>query len=62
VSVHEDSPDGQGGGAGHQRIVVDSKAMRKFGPEDVVIYVLEVILLGTAAMNVHADARMLFKV
>ncbi len=42
-------------------IEIDSKAMRKF-PDGTQIYAaLEVVEIGTAAMDVFFDSRMLFK-
>ena len=60
-SCHEGSPDPGADGAGQHRIVIDSKAMRKFGPETVIYVAVEVVELGTAAMSVFCDTRMLFK-
>ena len=52
-----------GEGMGHQRVEIDSKAMRKISALDVLYGVLSVqIEGGTVTMNVVADTRMLFKV
>ena len=60
-SVHEDSADGQGSGAAHQRIILDSKAMRKVQEQETLVAVIEAIEIGTAVMSVFFDSRMLSK-
>ena len=54
------------GGAGqssmmHQRIVVDSKAMRKTPPNVVMYAVIESVEIGAANMDVFFDSRALLK-
>ena len=46
----------------HQRIEIDSKAMRKLGLDLVVFGMTEGIESGTAVLEMHGDPRMLFKV
>ena len=48
-------------GSGHERIDVDTKAMRKFGDEQTLLAVMEVVEIGTADMDVFFDSRMLLK-
>ena len=43
------------------RIDIDSKAMRKFGLDEVLFGVTEVVESGTADMEIQADVRSLFK-
>ena len=45
----------------HQRIEVDSKAMRKFPLETLMYASLEVVEIGAATLNVFWDSRVLFK-
>jgi len=42
------------------QIDIDSKAMRKFGAEESLVGVLDVVEIGTAALEVFFDTRMLF--
>ncbi len=48
-------------GSGFQRIVVDSKAMRKIKRTDVVIAVIELVETGAADVDVFFDSRLLSK-
>jgi len=59
ISVHEDSADGQGGGAAHQRVEVDSKAMRKLNTDETFFAMAEVVEIGTAVMTIFFDTRFL---
>lgn len=61
LSIHNPDTTFGGSGAVHQRVEVDSKAMRKF-PLDVSMFaMLEVIEIGTATFNVFWDSRVLLK-
>ncbi len=53
--------DGVNAQVAHQRIEVDTKAMRKTPTEEVVVGKLEVVENGTAVMNVFFESRMLVK-
>ena len=54
--------DGVNAGSAHQRIVIDSKAMRKdFDPERVMVGVCGFIENGTASGEFNADCRQFFK-
>ena len=46
---------------GITRLVIDSKAMRKFDANEVLYAAFDVVLIGTAAMNVFFDTRLLLK-
>jgi len=61
VSVHEDSPDGQGDGGGHHRVEIDAKAMRKVQGEMVLYAAFEFTEIGTAVANIFLNSRMLSK-
>ncbi len=54
--------DGSNASAVHQRINVDSKAMRKFLEEEVMVAKIEVVENGTSTMNAFFDSRVLIKV
>jgi len=43
------------------RFEIDSKAMRKFGADETLMGIIEVVEVGTASMIIHADTRILFK-
>ena len=43
----------------HQRIMIDSKAMRKFDGDEVLYAAIETTEIGTAILNVFFDTRML---
>ncbi len=58
-SVHEASADGQGSGTDHQRVFIDSKAMRKQSAEQTLYIALEVVEIGTAAASLFMDTRVL---
>ena len=60
-SVHATDISFGDSGSGHQRIVIDSKAMRKFSPENVMFAAAEVVEQGTVNLDVYFDSRMLFK-
>jgi len=61
-SVTATIADGANAASVYRRIEVDSKAMRKFGLNDAMVWMLETAAeVGTAAMNVHADSRILIK-
>jgi len=45
----------------HQRILVDSKGMRKFDGAEILYAVVEVVEQGTAVMDVYFDSRMLLQ-
>ena len=47
--------------AAHQRVEVDSKAMRKIAVGETLMAVLEVVEIGTATFNVFWDSRSLVK-
>ena len=54
--------DGVNAVAANHRIEIDSKAMRKdFDPERVLVGVTEVVEVGTATMENHAEVRVLVK-
>jgi len=46
-------------GAGFQRIVIDSKAMRKMNEDEAIVLVSEQIEVGTATATITMDVRML---
>ena len=61
LSIHNPDITFGGSPAVSQRVVVDSKAMRKF-PLDVTMYaMLEVVEIGTATFNAFWDSRVLLK-
>jgi len=61
-SVHAGVAGGLGAGAeAHQRIMIDSKAMRKFDANQVITCVAEYVELGTAQASVFMDSRILFQ-
>jgi len=62
ISLHASSATrSEFGNESIQRIIVDSKAMRKT-PQGVAMYAaMEVIESGTASMSVFFDSRQLFK-
>ena len=45
----------------HQRIEIDSKAMRKLDSQDVIFGMTEVLESGTAVLEMHGDTRLLVK-
>jgi len=45
---------------GQLDVEVDSKAMRKFGGQEVLFAAIEVVEIGVAQLNVFFDSRMLF--
>ena len=61
ISCHESSADEAGSGSSVFRIEVDSKAMRILQNDENFYAALEVIEIGTAAMSVFFDCRMLTK-
>ena len=44
-----------------QREVIDSKAMRKFGNNEILFGVSEFVEVGAAVLEIRADTRVLFK-
>ena len=50
-----------GSGSAHQRIEVDSKAMRKFDANQVMYCALDVVEIGAAVASVFMDSRILFQ-
>ena len=61
ISVHESSADEPGSGASHQRIEIDSKAMRKMDGDVTLVGVLDVVEIGTAVGALFFDSRVLIK-
>ena len=61
ISLHDADANVASGASSFQRVDIDSKAMRIFDPEDVIVAMLEVTEIGTAEMDVFLDIRMLFK-
>ena len=59
-SIH-DGGDGMSDGSGSQWVMVDSKAMRKVGSNEVIFAVLQQVEIGVAVGKVHFDSRALFK-
>ena len=53
--------DSMNNGAGTDKIVVDSKAMRKFTDGDTMVAMVEVVETGTATLNVRFNSRFLGK-
>jgi len=49
------------GSAAREKIVIDSKAMRKVETQDVVILVMEAVVSGAASMTIMGQSRMLIK-
>ena len=60
-SVHWPETSLAPGSAAHQRIEIDSKAMRKFDTSQTLMAVIEVVEIGAAEINVFLDTRMLFQ-
>ena len=58
-SVYRGDLDGGGNSESTQRIVIDSKAMRKFGDEEIIFAAVEVVETGTSVVGVRLDTRML---
>ena len=54
--------DGVNAGIAYQRLVIDSKAMRKVDSADVIVGAISVVESGTATMEMNADSRQLIKV
>ena len=61
LSIHQqETGSGIAGWQGsHQRIMIDSKAMRKFNGEQVAVAVMEVTEIGGATASVFLDTRIL---
>jgi len=60
-SVTATIADGANAGAVYQRVLIDSKAMRKFRTDEVVFGIWEnAEEIGTATVTIHANSRMLF--
>ena len=53
--------DGVNAGVLHQRIEIDSKAMRKMGPQQSLVGITEVVESDTASMEIQAQTRVLVK-
>ena len=53
--------DGSNAFATVQKIVIDSKAMRKFGSEQILFGSLDVTETGTSVMRLQAETRVLLK-
>ena len=53
--------DGVNAVSAHQRIEIDSKAMRKISTEEILVGVTEVTESGTGVIETHADCRVLVK-
>ena len=51
-----------GGGMSFERVVVDSKAMRKLGDNNIIAGLLSTTEVGAATMKVQFDSRILLKV
>jgi len=60
VSVHRGAA-ASADGAAHQRIVVDSKAMRKWDESMTMVAVIQLVEIGTADVDVFFDSRVLLK-
>ncbi len=64
-SIHQltaTEADGSNASAAHQRIEVDSKAMRKWDPADTLVLMFERTLQGTGAtLFMECDTRILLK-
>ncbi len=62
ISVHVgDQSEYSAGPESAQRVMIDSKAMRKFDANQVLACILEVVEIGTMEMNVFHDSRILFQ-
>ena len=53
--------DGANADTCHQRVVIDSKAMRKWDPAETLVLVLEHVRSGTMTMEYNGDSRILLK-
>jgi len=60
-SCHAQDTSLRGGIAQAMQIVIDSKAMRKFDVQEDIYAAIESVEIGTAAMSVFFDSRMLFQ-
>jgi len=61
ISCHLGENVGGNNSAEHQRIEVDSKAMRKLEPGQTVFAAVEVVEIGTGVLSVFFNCRQLFK-
>ena len=59
--VHVNSAAGVNDPGAHIRFEVDSKAMRKFSDDQTMYAAVEVIEIGTAALDMFFDSRVLLK-
>ncbi len=59
VSVHWQDVSQAVGNAAHLRIEMDSKAMRKFGPDSALYCAFDLVEIGTASVDVFFDSRIL---
>ena len=53
--------DGVNAGVAHQRIEIDSKAMRKWDPAETLVLMVEAVENGTATLRINCDSRLLLK-
>ncbi len=53
--------DGANAAGVHQRIEIDTKAMRKWDPSETLVLMVEGTEVGTSVLIMHADSRMLLK-
>ena len=60
-SVHDQDISLAPGPGFHQRIMIDSKAMRKFDSEEVLFAVAEVTEIGSLTIAMYLDTRMLIQ-
>ena len=60
-SITAAEADGSNANAVSYRADIDSKAMRKFGVEEVLFGCIQVVLEGGATAHFNADTRVLFK-
>ncbi len=53
--------DGANSGAAHQRIAIDSKAMRRWDPAETLVIMVEGVEVGAASATLNCDTRILVK-
>jgi len=53
--------DGVNAAGVDQRVEIDSKAMRKWDPADIMVLMTEFVESGNATVKVNADSRILVK-
>ena len=61
VYARDNTPLADGSETVSQRVVIDSKAMRKMHASDVIVSVLQLIEVGTAVVSAYLETRTLFK-